>query len=36
MTIRYMNYKYFGATIKLGPSTPVKTPPPATPPAPQQ
>jgi hypothetical protein len=36
MTVRYKNYKRFGATIKLGPSTPVKNPPPETQTAPQQ
>jgi len=35
MTVRYRNYKRFGATIRVGESTEVKEPPSDTPPAPR-
>jgi len=35
MTVRYRNYKRFGATVRVGPSTEIKEPLPDSPPAPR-
>jgi hypothetical protein len=36
MTVRYKNYKRFGSTVKIGPSTEIKGPPDGTQPAPSR
>jgi len=36
MTVRYKNYKRFGSTVKIGPSTEIKEPPAGTQPAPSR